>query len=103
MGALTRKTAPEPEGVTFDGTNAEEVVALVQRVAALGAWSPLDDAELSYEIRDEEPHLGLNVTKADGTIVARVEEGNTLVFDLFATTPLFVLAPHELDAFYGGN
>jgi hypothetical protein len=35
-----------------------------------------------------------------GQVVARIETGNSLVFDLFATTPLFVLNPDERAAFY---
>jgi hypothetical protein len=114
------KDAPAPEAIVWDGTNEAELFDLVQRVAGLGVWSPLDPdpremKPLHFVIHSEEPHLGLNIQRTvevplpEGkngektetpVVVARVEEGNVLVFDLFATTPLFVMSPDEFAAFY---
>jgi hypothetical protein len=100
MAVITPRLRPQPEAITWDGSNDVELLDLVYRVADLHAWSPLEHAPFDIEVRDEPPHLGLNLINADGAIVARVETGNSLVFDLFATTPLFVLNPDELAAFY---
>jgi hypothetical protein len=100
MPTITPRPGPQPEAIAWDGSNDVELLDLVYRVADLRAWAPLESTPFSVEVRDEDPHLGLNVVNADGVIVARVEEGNVLVFDLFATTPLFVMTPDELAAFY---
>lgn len=117
---ITPKAPPGPEAVVWDGTNDDEVFALVKRVEALHIWGPLephatDVGPLHYAVRTDEPHLGLNISKTQRVpdpaghngetveremVVARVEQGNVLVFDLFAKTPLFVMHPDELAAFY---
>lgn len=93
------------EAVQFDGKNDGEILNLVARVCEMGAWSAvLQDDTLTVEVRTAEPHLGANVTRnSDGAVVVRVEEGNWLIFDPFAVTPLFVLTPDHYEVFYGGG
>lgn len=101
MVVLKPKAAPDREGVAWDGANTDEVLALVGRVAGLGCWGALPiGSRLTAEVRTEEPHLGLNIARDDGTVVVRVELGNVVVFDLFAATPLYVMHPDHLAAFY---
>jgi hypothetical protein len=101
MAELTRKPTPGIEGVMWDGSNTAEVFDLARRVAALGVWAPLDET-LTVTVNDDGVlHPGLNIVRADGVIVARVEKGNYLIFDPFAETPLFAMIPEHVAAFYG--
>lgn len=102
MGALTPRANPGHEGVTWDGTNDDEALDLVERVASLHVWAPLEHEPFTSEVHaPEEFHPGLCISNALGQIVVRIEEGNTLVFDPFAETPLFVATPEILATFYG--
>ena len=102
MATIQAKAKPAVEAVAYDGSNANEVLDLVGRVADLHVWTPLD-SQLTAFVRTDPPHLGLNVQNNDGAIVARVEEGNVLVFDPFAETPLFVLTPEQFASLYEEN
>lgn len=111
---VEEKIQPEPkegrlmadyEIVTWDGSNTEAVVELAQRVANLGCWPPASGS-LTYEVRGwDDMHPGLNIANQAGEIIARVEEGNALVFHLFRPgrddTPLFAATPDTVAAFYG--
>jgi hypothetical protein len=100
MAVIAPRPRPEPEAITWDGSNDVELLDLVYRVADLHVWAPLESTPFNVEVSEEAPHVGLCISNDIGQIVARIETGNSLVFDLFATTPLFVVTPDELAAFY---
>lgn len=104
MATIVRRDTPAPEAIKYEGvnTNEGELLALCQRVAALGIWPPLEPGvALTYEIRaEDELHPGCSIVREDGLVIVRVEPGNWLVFDLFAPTPLFAATPADLVAFY---
>lgn len=93
MASITPKQRPSAEAVTYTGKNTKAVVDLARRV--------LGDQVATVEVRTTEPHLGVNVLDAEGAVLARVEEGNTLVYDpMRYEVPLFVLGPDEYLALY---
>lgn len=114
MARTAPRAKPGYEAVTWDGTNDDDVLDLVERVAALNVWAPLAEGPLRMRVNQaDEVHPGLNIYIERGhpdekwwrgdLVVARVEEGNTLVFDPFAATPLSVMVPDDYNLFYGGD
>jgi hypothetical protein len=109
---VTRRQTPDAELVAWDGKNADVVLDLVERVAGLHIWSPLEHGPFTMQERDadgrsddddDEIHPGLSIVNTLGQIVVRIEHGNSIVFDPFAETPLFAMIPDHVKVFYGGS
>ena len=113
MVAITPKSRPGPEAVTWHGDNPDEIVDLVRRVAQIPhIWAPLVDDEgnpkhIDYYVNSEADtlHPGLQIY-AGNELVLRLEDEHTLIFDPFATAnggtpaPLFAITPEHFEAFY---